>query len=111
MKRLFLLALAKVAKIFNKPWHVFAGALLIVLIFALVYMFTGIGSRVHHHMVPERNFFECLYFSVVTFTTVGYGDLTPISGLSKILVSLEAFLGPASLTLFMATLIKKSIQE
>lgn len=37
-------------------------------------------------------FFEYLYFSTITFSSVGYGDIVPISVLSKILVMLEVAL-------------------
>ena len=36
-----------------------------------------------------RTFFEFMYFSVVTFATIGYGDITPVSLSAKFLVSLE----------------------
>ncbi|OON95659.1 MAG: hypothetical protein ATN36_07655 [Epulopiscium sp. Nele67-Bin005] len=38
---------------------------------------------------PIKMSVDCLYFSVVTFTTVGYGDITPVSSLAKFLVALE----------------------
>jgi voltage-gated potassium channel Kch len=37
-------------------------------------------------------FFEYLYFSTITFSSVGYGDIVPTSILSKILVMLEVAL-------------------
>lgn len=33
--------------------------------------------------------FEMLYFSLVTFTTTGFGDIVPASNLARLLVSLE----------------------
>lgn len=36
---------------------------------------------------------EGLYFSVVTLSTVGYGDLTPVSGLARIMISSEIVVG------------------
>lgn len=38
------------------------------------------------------NFGECLYFSVVTFTTVGYGELTPI-GWGRLVAGIEVLAG------------------
>lgn len=36
---------------------------------------------------------KCFYFSIITFTSVGYGDISPITDLGKFLVSLIAILG------------------
>jgi len=42
---------------------------------------------------PHTSYFEWFYFSVITLTTVGYGDVTPINGFMKALVSIESFIG------------------
>src|SRR4051794_15107590 len=41
---------------------------------------------------PSTNggFFDALYLSVVTLTTLGYGDIVPTSGWLRVLVPLEA---------------------
>tara|TARA_R110002049_G_scaffold116099_2_gene268422 strand:+ start:108 stop:659 length:552 start_codon:yes stop_codon:yes gene_type:complete len=39
-----------------------------------------------------RQFFEFLYFSLITFSSVGFGDIVPISVSGKIVVMLEVFL-------------------
>ncbi|MDN6869875.1 potassium channel family protein, partial [Aeromonas caviae] len=49
---------------------------------------------------------ECLYYSVVTFTTLGYGDFTPV-GLSRIFAAFEAFTGSFTLALFVVVFVKK----
>jgi len=36
---------------------------------------------------------EALYFSIVTMTTTGYGDISPKSGLAKFLVSVQILFG------------------
>lgn len=53
--------------------------------------------------------FDCLYFSVVTFTTLGYGDLSPL-GFSRIVAAGEAFIGNFSLALFVVLVAKKIIR-
>jgi hypothetical protein len=39
-----------------------------------------------------RQFFEFLYFSLITFSSVGFGDVVPISVSGKIIVMLEVLL-------------------
>lgn len=46
-----------------------------------------------------------LYFSLVTVTTLGYGDITPATSLTRILSALEAVLGSLYLVIFIASLI------
>lgn len=40
------------------------------------------------------------YFSVITFSTIGYGDFYPISPLSRLLVGIESLLGALLIALF-----------
>ena len=39
-----------------------------------------------------NKFGNALYFTIITFTTVGYGDIMPLNWM-KLVVSLESFLG------------------
>jgi hypothetical protein len=48
---------------------------------------------------------ELLYFSFVTLTTLGYGDLTPVSPLARNLALLEAVVGQLFVAVLIATLI------
>ena len=54
------------------------------------------------------SFLNCLYFSVVTFTTLGYGDFQPAVGLSRFFASLEAIIGAFTMALFAYTLARKT---
>lgn len=45
---------------------------------------------------------DCLYFSVVTFTTLGYGDITPKTDLLKALAASQAALGAFTMGLIVA---------
>lgn len=49
---------------------------------------------------PASSYIKWFYFSAITMTTVGYGDITPINGLMQVLVSLESFIGYISLPIF-----------
>ena len=48
---------------------------------------------------------DCFYFSFVTLTTLGYGDITPVSSYAKSLTILEAFIGQTYLAVFVAQLV------
>jgi hypothetical protein len=51
--------------------------------------------------------FECVYFSFITFTTVGYGDITPCSTPSRILAACEALSGIFTMGLFVTANVRK----
>ena len=89
-----------------------------VLRVAIIYMFTGIsiGDRLRNYNLTSFSilekklifvdFLESLYFSLVTFTTVGYGDIIPL-GTSIILSSIEMILGVTLVGIWTATLARK----
>jgi hypothetical protein len=48
-----------------------------------------------------------IYFSVVTFTTLGYGDIHPI-GISRVVATIEAFVGSFALALYVVVFVTKN---
>ena len=48
---------------------------------------------------------ELLYFSLVTLTTLGYGDVTPVGAVARIWSALEAVTGTLYLTVLIARLV------
>ena len=53
----------------------------IFIMVAIVFVSAGLIFYAEHEINPEnfRTFFDAIYFSVVTLTTVGFGDITPVS--------------------------------
>jgi hypothetical protein len=51
------------------------------------------------------------YYSFVTLTTLGYGDITPASSYAKSLAILEAFVGQIYLAVFIAQLVGMRLAE
>ncbi len=48
---------------------------------------------------------DALYFSLVTQTTLGYGDITPVAPLARAMTSVEALLGQVYLVVLVARLV------
>ena len=46
-----------------------------------------------------------MYFSFVTLTTLGYGDIAPVSQFARLLAMLEAVLGQLFMVLLVARLV------
>lgn len=74
----------------EKPLNIFIISFFIVSIFALLYRFTGI-KNVNDEII--KNYLDLWYFSMSTFSTVGYGDMVVNNMVGKLLVSIEVFLG------------------
>jgi hypothetical protein len=49
--------------------------------------------------------YKALYFSLITLSTVGYGDIVPVANVARMLAAMEAMTG----TLFMAVLIARLV--
>ncbi len=54
---------------------------------------------------------EMVYYSMVTLTTLGYGDITPVTPLAKNLSALEAIIGQVYLTVLVARLVSLNIAQ
>ncbi|GAI81392.1 unnamed protein product, partial [marine sediment metagenome] len=52
--------------------------------------------------------FDCIYFSTITFTTLGYGDFRPLEGWGRILAGSEAFIGAFMMALFVYTFARRT---
>ena len=72
---------------------------LIIMSFALFYHSKGI---INSDSVIVKDLITVIYFSIVTFTTLGYGDFRPTEQI-RIFAALEAVLGYICLGLFIAT--------
>ncbi len=94
-------------------WNRIAGAICVYLIaatmWALLFVllnqinpdsFHGLGN------VPfEDQFAELMYFSTVTLTTLGYGDVTPASPYARWLAQVEAVFGQLYIAILVAALV------
>lgn len=79
--------------------------------FALVFMLLETlspGSFYYAHSTPAgiaQTQSQLIYFSFVTLTTLGFGDITPLTPPAKSLVMIEAVVGPMFVAVFLARLV------
>ena len=73
-------------------WRWAAWSLLAALTFGVVFHALGEGAFSYNSDLPW-SCLKTLYYSVVTFTTLGFGDITPNTQTAAILVMLEVVLG------------------
>lgn len=98
----------------EKTFRVIACAAAYVLFNSLVYFLIGIHHRdrllLYDPTLPAfenlRHFALTLYYSMVTFTTLGYGDITPV-GWSRLFAGVEAFVGGFMMALFVLVFSRK----
>lgn len=67
------------------------------------FSFTQGESRMQLWMSQE--FFSFFYFSLVTMTTVGYGDMSPVTTEARTFAAMEAIIGQLYLTILVARLV------
>ncbi|MGC6430472.1 MAG: ion channel [Jejuia sp.] len=63
------------------------------LVFALIYLFVGIAEITTPTGFIFKDFLNTFFFSTQTFTTLGYGAMSPTGVASGIIASIEAFVG------------------
>lgn len=93
-----------------------------IITFSVIYMFTGItnssgevvkyvlngGTPVSFSEVIN-DFLQCMHFSIVTFSTVGYGNITPY-GWSLLVSAIQIISGVIVVSLFTSVIVKKFIK-
>ncbi|MEA5507822.1 potassium channel family protein [Halotia wernerae UHCC 0503] len=81
-------------------------------LFAIVFVYSGLIYQVEHPVNPQNfsTFLDAFYFSVVTMTTVGFGDVIPISKLGRLLTVLMIFTGIALIPWQVGDLIKRLVK-
>ncbi len=90
---------------------VIAAAIIVYLLLALVWAFiyavldSFYPGSFSFKGAPRSDFYHYLYFSFVTLTTLGYGDVTPLTNKAGALVILEAVVGQIYLVVGMAWLV------
>jgi len=98
----------------QNPRKVALWAAALILFSAIVYSFAGITPSEQQEqtlfsqgVACSRVLLDAIYFSIVTFTTLGYGDFAPSNGISRLMANFEALGGLFFTSLFLVTLVRK----
>jgi voltage-gated potassium channel len=81
-------------------------------LFTIIFIYSGLIYQVEHPVNAEafETFVDAFYFSVVTMTTVGFGDVTPISEVGRLLTVLMILTGIAVIPWQLGDLIKQLLK-
>lgn len=87
--------------------QIFAGVVIYIFIGLAWAHFYGLGEVFHPGSITSSNGTDpnFIYFSFVTLTTLGYGDMLPITPLAKALVIVEAITGVMFVAILVSTLV------
>lgn len=89
--------------VLKKERHVLLGVLLLALFY--IFLTALIMFNAEPHINPStgevtfNSFFDSLYWATVTLTTVGYGDLTPVTDVGRIVSMISSIFGVAIIAL------------
>ncbi len=75
----------------------------ILTIITIIAALLSIGT-IGYHNIEKHTYLDSLYFSVETLTTIGYGDLVPVTDAGKIFTILYAVFGVGLMLYLITTL-------
>lgn len=101
----------------ERPSFTFITMVFTTLLFGILYMFTGIdaaGDGIRYTLGGNTAVLEvisdygkCLFFSVTTFSTVGYGNYVPVGSLSMMLSAVHMVIGVSLCALWTGCIFRK----
>ncbi len=94
----------------EKPWRMLYWIAGIILAFGMVFFFTNC-IRSSPNVCTQWKPIKAIYFSAMTFATVGYGDYAPCTWWAQILTIIEAMLGLSTTALFVVSVGRLIIRD
>ncbi|AHY45818.1 Ion channel [Rubrobacter radiotolerans] len=100
----FVTVLYRLVRAFIEAWREphFRG------LFYLVFLTLASGT-IFYHNVEGWTYFDAFYFSVITLTTVGYGDLVPTTTYGRLFTVFYIFLGIGLILAFIDAVAKPAL--
>jgi len=108
-KKLFNAAFGAISGYGTKISNILLSCFLAVIAFGFVYL-----SAFVHSADTTRAFLKAMYFSTITFLTIGYGDLSPMntgfSDLQTFCTGLEGFMGLLLMSMVTVVVVRKVLR-
>jgi voltage-gated potassium channel len=82
-------------------------------LFTIIFVYSGLIYQVEHPINPQDfgTFLDAFYFSVVTMTTVGFGDIAPITEAGRLLTVLMIITGVALIPWQVGDLVRRLVKS
>jgi Ion channel len=98
----YVSSLIFVADMFVKPRSYRRNILMLFLNYLEIsFSFALIYASLHLLGDQPKSLYDYIYFSIITSTTIGYGDFHPVGDMGKIMVSIQAVMVVAFIVLFL----------
>ncbi len=70
-------------------------------VFSMAIFYVMVTALIMFNIEPDifGNFFDAMYWAAISLTSVGYGDITPVSDVGRLFTMLSAFVGVAIIAL------------
>ena len=88
-----------------RPFRVIAAGVVTVLVYGLIYWL--LGGAVRPDSAQPADLWNSVYFSGITFLTIGYGELVPIEAVPRALSVVEGIFGITVIGMLIASATKK----
>lgn len=103
---------SKIKNIFSAGRHVRVVQVYLTIILLQVFGFSLLNLSIHlesagsafNFVSGGESWFDFIYYSIITLTTIGYGDIFPLTGVAKFSVILQAIISHIIAVLFIAIL-------
>jgi voltage-gated potassium channel len=88
-------------------------ARILLTLFSIVFVYSGLIYQVEHPINDKAfaNFFDAIYFAIVTMTTVGFGDVIPLSEGGRVITVLMILTGILLIPWQLGDLVKQLVKN
>ncbi|TCO79413.1 ion channel [Marinisporobacter balticus] len=100
------------------PWNSLIASFIIIFIFSFIYLYSGVfdinydifGSQHVDTRIFLNDLAVSLHFSIVTFTTVGYGNIYPTECWGLFFSALEMIIGVIMIAIWTSSIVRKMLR-